>query len=82
MTKTRGITDKEGQAVAVYTLRRLIQMIPALLGIVVITFMISRVLPGDPAVMLAGNRLHPRRLKIFEAAWDWINRSTFNFFIM
>ncbi|WP_245233299.1 hypothetical protein [Paenibacillus maysiensis] len=36
----------------VYTLRRLIQMIPALLGIVVITFMISRVLPGDPAAML------------------------------
>ncbi|MGM1021452.1 MAG: hypothetical protein ACQEXV_13070 [Bacillota bacterium] len=36
----------------VYTLRRLIQMIPALLGIVVITFMILRVLPGDPAVML------------------------------
>ncbi|MEK4458247.1 ABC transporter permease [Paenibacillus sp. FSL R10-2748] len=48
---------------AVYTLRRLIQMIPALLGIVVITFMISRVLPGDPAVMLAGEQATPETIE-------------------
>ncbi|OWR31571.1 peptide ABC transporter permease [Saccharibacillus sp. O23] len=31
-------------------------MIPSLLGIVVITFILSRVLPGDPAVMMAGEQ--------------------------
>lgn len=39
-----------------YTLKRLTQMIPALLGIIVITFILSRVLPGDPAIMLAGEQ--------------------------
>ncbi|MEI2399976.1 MULTISPECIES: ABC transporter permease [Paenibacillus] len=39
-----------------YTLKRLVQMIPALLGIIVITFILSRVLPGDPAIMLAGEQ--------------------------
>ena len=39
-----------------YTLKRLGQMIPSLLGIVVITFILSRVLPGDPAVMMAGEQ--------------------------
>lgn len=31
-------------------------MIPALLGIVVITFILSRVLPGDPALVMAGEQ--------------------------
>lgn len=31
-------------------------MIPSLLGIVIITFILSRVLPGDPAVMMAGEQ--------------------------
>lgn len=47
----------------IYTIRRLIQMIPALLGIVIITFIISRVLPGDPAVMLAGEQATPETIE-------------------
>ncbi|AIQ10829.1 ABC transporter permease [Paenibacillus durus] len=43
----------------VYSVRRLGQMIPALLGIILITFILSRVLPGDPAVMLAGEQATP-----------------------
>jgi len=31
-------------------------MIPALIGIVVITFILSRVLPGDPAIVMAGEQ--------------------------
>ncbi|ASA26406.1 peptide ABC transporter permease [Paenibacillus donghaensis] len=31
-------------------------MIPALLGIILITFILSRVLPGDPAIMMAGEQ--------------------------
>ncbi|UFJ39806.1 ABC transporter permease [Brevibacillus humidisoli] len=43
----------------VYILRRLLLMIPGLMGIVIITFILSRVLPGDPAIMLAGEQAPP-----------------------
>ena len=33
--------------------RRLIASLPALLGVVVFTFLLMRVLPGDPAVFFA-----------------------------
>ncbi|OPA74726.1 peptide ABC transporter permease [Paenibacillus selenitireducens] len=36
--------------------RRMIYLIPSLLGIVLITFILSRVLPGDPALMIAGEQ--------------------------
>lgn len=36
--------------------RRLLYLIPSLLGIVLITFILSRVLPGDPALMIAGEQ--------------------------
>ena len=35
-------------------LQRLLQAIPALAGIVVVTFILTRALPGDPAIMFAG----------------------------
>ncbi|WP_029008788.1 ABC transporter permease [Azospirillum halopraeferens] len=34
--------------------RRLLQAVPALLGIIIITFLLTRALPGDPAVYFAG----------------------------
>jgi peptide/nickel transport system permease protein len=40
-------------AIAQRVARRLISSIPALLGVVVITFVLMRVLPGDPAVFFA-----------------------------
>ena len=33
--------------------RRLLSSVPALLGVVVVTFILMRVLPGDPAVFFA-----------------------------
>lgn len=39
---------------ALYILRRLFYMIPVLVGIVFITFFLTRILPGDPALMIAG----------------------------
>ncbi|REK76703.1 ABC transporter permease [Paenibacillus paeoniae] len=42
-----------------YTLRRLLVMIPSLLGIVVVTFILTRVLPGDPALMITGEQALP-----------------------
>ncbi len=39
-----------------YTLGRLLQFIPTLIGIYVLTFFLMRVLPGDPAQFLEGDR--------------------------
>ncbi len=33
--------------------RRLVASMPALLGVVIVTFILMRVLPGDPAVFFA-----------------------------
>jgi len=38
-----------------YILRRLIQMIPVLLGITVIVFLLMHLIPGDPALLMAGD---------------------------
>jgi peptide/nickel transport system permease protein len=45
--------------VARYILRRLLLALPALLGLVVLTFVLSRVIPGDPAATLAGDGATP-----------------------
>lgn len=39
-----------------YVLRRILAMIPALLGVLIIVFLVTRVLPGDPARTLAGEQ--------------------------
>lgn len=48
-----------GSEMFTYAVRRLLGTIPALAGIVVITFIVSRVLPGNPAVMIAGEQATP-----------------------
>ncbi|TVS00379.1 MAG: ABC transporter permease [Rhodospirillales bacterium] len=42
------------RAKAVLVGRRLLQAVPALIGIVIVTFLLTRALPGDPAVYFAG----------------------------
>jgi peptide/nickel transport system permease protein len=42
-----------------YILRRMLFMVPGLIGIAIITFILSRVLPGDPAIMMAGEQAPP-----------------------
>ncbi len=39
-----------------FTFGRLLQLIPVLLGITLIAFLLLRVLPGDPATLILGNR--------------------------
>ena len=47
---------------AAYIVRRLLLLIPILWGVITITFLLSRVAPGDPLSMLAGQReLTPER---------------------
>ena len=43
-------------------LRRLVTVIPTLIGVVIVTFLLTRVLPGDPAVYFAGPTATPKSI--------------------
>ena len=45
--------------------RRILLLIPVLLGVVLITFMIVRLIPGDPCVAMLGERATPARCDAF-----------------
>ena len=42
-----------------YLLRRLLLLIPLLIGLTLLTFTISRILPGDPVGLAAGPQATP-----------------------
>ena len=46
-----------------YVCRRLLGIVPSLLGVLVVTFVIVHAVPGDPAVLLAGEGATPERLE-------------------
>ena len=46
-----------------YILRRLLQMIPVLLGVVFLVFSLMHLVPGDPAMIMAGERASPVQLE-------------------
>lgn len=52
-----------------YILRRLALALPALFGLVVLTFVLSRVIPGDPAATLAGDAATPAQLADIRARY-------------
>src|SRR5438876_5155135 len=39
-----------------YVLRRIVHMIPVLLGVMTVVFLALRLIPGDPAIALAGDK--------------------------
>ncbi|TBL73372.1 ABC transporter permease [Paenibacillus thalictri] len=39
----------------IYIVRRLLQMIPVLLGVILVVFLVMQLVPGDPAALLAGD---------------------------
>ena len=51
-----------------YFLRRLSLVIPTLLGVTIITFTLTYVLPGNPAVVKAGPLVSPEVVKELEKA--------------
>jgi len=57
-----------GIALLAYVGRRLVSMIPGLLGITVITFIISHILPGNPALMMAGDQSTPEEIEKFKVS--------------
>ena len=42
--------------------RRLLTVIPTLIGVVIVTFLLTRVLPGDPAIYFAGPAATPQSI--------------------
>ena len=48
-----------------YILRRLLLIIPVLLGVLVITFALSRAVPGDPCLALLGEKATPQQCDAF-----------------
>ena len=45
-----------------FILRRVLTAIPSLLGLLIITFLLIRVVPGDPAAALAGDNATPQQI--------------------
>lgn len=52
-----------------YILRRLLLALPALFGLVILTFVLSRVVPGDPAATLAGDAATPAQIAEIRAQY-------------
>lgn len=46
-----------------YVIRRLLGLIPVLIGVTLLIFVITRLIPGDPAVALLGQRASPEALQ-------------------
>jgi peptide/nickel transport system permease protein len=46
-----------------YTLKRILYFIPTLLGLLLLTFVISRVIPADPAALVAGEMATPEQVQ-------------------
>lgn len=47
----------------VYIFRRLLQMIPVMLGVTIVVFLIMQMVPGDPARLLAGEGATPEQIQ-------------------
>ena len=49
-----------------YILKRLLQLIPVLIGVITIVFILNQLMPGDAARMLAGEGPRRKRWSGFE----------------
>lgn len=69
--------------IIIFTLKRLIFLIPTLLGIVVLVFFISHVIPADPAALVAGpfadqkqieevRRIYGFNRPLYEQLWSYL----------
>src|SRR5690348_14423921 len=46
-----------------YVLRRLVHMVPVLLGVMTVVFIALRLIPGDPAIALAGEKASAEQIE-------------------
>ena len=59
-----------------YIARRVISLIPVLLGVSIIVFSLIRMIPGDPVTVMLGERAHGWRTSSARARWVLTVRST------
>jgi peptide/nickel transport system permease protein len=52
-----------------YALRRLAQLVPVAVGVTLVTFLLVRLLPGDPAVTILGTRATPQLVAELHHQW-------------
>ncbi len=52
-----------------YVLRRLLQAVPVVIGIVVVVFFMLRLIPGDPAATLLGTHATPEAIQLLRDRW-------------
>ena len=52
-----------------YTLRRLAQVVPVVLGVTILVFFLVHLIPGDPAVTILGVRATPELIAAFHQHW-------------
>src|SRR5262245_12594416 len=55
------------QALLLYSVRRIFQMIPVMIGVSVIAFSVLHLIPGDPATVIAGVDARPEELAAIRA---------------
>jgi peptide/nickel transport system permease protein len=53
----------------VYVGRRLLALLPILLGISILVFMLVHLIPGNPAVTILGNKATPERVALLNHQW-------------
>jgi peptide/nickel transport system permease protein len=63
----------------VYILRRLIGLIPVLFGITLMVFSFVRLIPGDPAIVMLGERATPESVKLIREQLGLTKPMFFNF---
>ncbi|HZS88834.1 MAG TPA: ABC transporter permease [Chloroflexota bacterium] len=61
--------DPESVSVIAFIVRRLILLIPVLIGVSLLTFLISRIIPADPARMIAGPHAGPAQVEAVRHAY-------------
>jgi peptide/nickel transport system permease protein len=52
-----------------YTVRRLVEMIPVLVGITLVAFLFMQLLPGDPITILTGGKASPQTIAALRAEY-------------
>jgi peptide/nickel transport system permease protein len=57
------VSAHEGSELSAYIIRRLLQLVLVLFGVTLITFLMLRLVPGDPAIALAGKNATPARIE-------------------
>lgn len=50
-----------------YSIRRILGLIPVLLGISFLVFLMLRLIPGDPAIIILGERATPQQVRVLRA---------------